>query len=56
MKRILVTGASGQIGTELVPALRARYGQDNVVATGHTTPLPDEGEGRSDRLCRRDEL
>ena len=41
MKRILVTGAAGQIGTELVPALREKYGNGNVVAAGHTTPLPD---------------
>jgi nucleoside-diphosphate-sugar epimerase len=33
MKRILVTGAAGQIGSELVPALRQRYGVDSVVAT-----------------------
>ncbi len=33
--RILVFGATGQIGTELVPALRARYGADAVVAAGH---------------------
>ncbi len=33
MERILVTGALGQIGSELVPALRARYGQDAVVAS-----------------------
>ena len=42
MARILVTGAAGQIGSELVPALRALYGSDNVVAAGHRTPLPDE--------------
>lgn len=35
MKRILVTGATGQIGSELVPALRTRYGSDNVIAAGH---------------------
>lgn len=33
MKRILVTGALGQIGSELVPALRERYGADHVVAS-----------------------
>ncbi len=39
--RILVTGAVGQIGSELVPALRKRYGDENVVATGHRTePSP----------------
>jgi len=32
MERILVTGAAGQIGSELTPALRERYGADNVIA------------------------
>jgi len=32
-RMILVTGACGQIGSELVPALRERYGARNVVAT-----------------------
>ncbi len=35
MKRILITGATGQIGTELTPALRQRYGAEQVVAVGH---------------------
>jgi len=33
MRRILVTGAMGQIGSELVPALRQHYGADRVVAS-----------------------
>jgi nucleoside-diphosphate-sugar epimerase len=33
MRRIVVTGAGGQIGSELVPALRERYGRDAVLAT-----------------------
>lgn len=32
MKRILVVGAGGQIGTELVPHLQKHYGYDNVIA------------------------
>jgi len=38
MKRILVTGAVGQIGSELTLALRQRFGAENVVATGRKTP------------------
>lgn len=33
MKKILVTGALGQIGSELVMKLRESYGNDNVVAS-----------------------
>ena len=38
MRRILVTGAIGQIGAELVPALRERYGDANVVASDVRMP------------------
>jgi nucleoside-diphosphate-sugar epimerase len=34
-KRVLVTGATGQIGSELTIELRKKYGEDNVVAAGH---------------------
>ena len=40
MRRILVIGAAGQIGSELVPSLREKYGSQNVIATGRRTPLP----------------
>ncbi len=40
MKRILVTGALGQIGAELVPALRSVYGDDAVVASDIRPPTP----------------
>jgi nucleoside-diphosphate-sugar epimerase len=40
MKRILVTGAAGQIGTELVLRLRERVGDAQVLATDLNTPDP----------------
>ncbi len=37
MKHILVTGAVGQIGSELTMVLRKKFGNDNVLATGRKT-------------------
>jgi len=42
MRKILVTGACGQVGSELVLALRYRYGKDNVITTGHKTNPSEE--------------
>jgi len=40
-KKIMITGAMGQIGSELIPALRKKFGNKNVIAVGHRTK-PDE--------------
>jgi len=37
IKKILVTGSVGQIGSELTMALREKYGSGNVVAAGNRT-------------------
>jgi nucleoside-diphosphate-sugar epimerase len=42
MKRILVTGAVGQIGSELTMELRQLHGNDNVVAMGRKTKPSDK--------------
>jgi nucleoside-diphosphate-sugar epimerase len=44
MKRVLVTGAAGQVGTEMVAALRSRYGDEAVLATDVRRP---DGAGDS---------
>lgn len=49
MKKILVTGAFGQIGSELVPALQKKYGIENVIAMGNRN-IPDDFEGVVERL------
>ena len=38
MKKVLITGALGQIGSELTAHLRKIYGTDNVVPSGRRTP------------------
>lgn len=46
MKKILITGAAGQIGSELTRALRARFGDANVVVSDIFKPaggLADSG-------------
>ena len=35
MKKVLVTGATGQIGSELTVYLRKLLGGENVIAAGH---------------------
>lgn len=42
MKNILVIGSAGQIGSELTPELRKRYGHSQVVAGIHKTQPPKE--------------
>jgi nucleoside-diphosphate-sugar epimerase len=42
MKRVLVTGATGQIGSELVPELQNRHGGENVVVGVHRRPASAE--------------
>jgi threonine 3-dehydrogenase len=44
--RILVTGANGQIGSELVGALRTRYGGSNVIATDVRPPADASTDGQ----------
>ncbi|HWL26344.1 MAG TPA: L-threonine 3-dehydrogenase [Ureibacillus sp.] len=43
MKKILVTGALGQIGSELVEKLRSLYGEDNVLSTDIRMPNDSKG-------------
>ncbi len=41
MRKILITGAGGQIGTELTKKLREIYGENNVVATDIKNDISD---------------
>ncbi len=60
MKRVLVTGAVGQIGSELTLALRKKYGAENVIATGRKTQpsaaLRDSGPFYFIDVTKRDSL
>lgn len=49
MANILVTGAFGQIGSELVPALQTKFGKDHVVAMGNRN-IPADFDGVVERL------
>jgi len=53
MKKILVTGATGQIGSELTLALRRACGEENVVAAGHRR-RPDDDLLKSGPYCSMD--
>jgi nucleoside-diphosphate-sugar epimerase len=59
-RRMLVTGAVGQIGSELTMALRERYGPQNVIAAGHRTPpgpaLRDSGPFERVDVTQKDDL
>jgi nucleoside-diphosphate-sugar epimerase len=48
--KILVTGAFGQIGTELTRALRMRHGEENVLATSRRSTPPESETGPVARL------
>jgi nucleoside-diphosphate-sugar epimerase len=50
MTRCLVTGAFGQIGTELTTALRQKHGTENVWATGRRLPPETASAGPAERL------
>lgn len=48
--RVLVTGAAGQIGSELVAVLRAKYGLGNVLATDKAVARSQVSPGSNEQL------
>lgn len=59
MERILITGALGQIGTELTVKLREIYGDDNVLATDINEPAEGPLKGKPFKILdvrRYDEM
>lgn len=57
MKKILVTGAFGLVGTELVETLQKKYGKENVIAVAHSKK-PSEFDGILDQanVSNKEEL
>ena len=45
MKRIMITGALGQIGSELTVRLRDIYGTENILATDVRTNVSEATQG-----------
>jgi len=52
-ERVFVTGAFGQIGTELVPELQKRHGEKNVIALAHKE-IPEHFDGIAEKGDVRD--
>ncbi len=50
MTKILITGACGQLGSELTTILRKIHGADNVIATDIADPNPQVAEGPFEHL------
>jgi nucleoside-diphosphate-sugar epimerase len=53
MKKILVSGAFGLVGSDLVPALQKKFGKNNVFALGNKT-IPPDFKGKLVRADVRD--
>ena len=54
MKRIMITGAFGQIGSELITALQTKYGDENVLPTDIREPSVINYEGLFEHLDVQD--
>ncbi len=50
MKKILITGACGQLGSELTEELRKRHGADQVVASDISEPKPSLTDGQFEHI------